>query len=122
MLKKGNNPDDAVISKKQIYEGYYGITCHLGSSGGKRVFFSSPQSQRVKVVALSNSLSRLFRMGLIRSEKFHKNKFVEAMFRGEIIKSPKPGRFYIVKLENEGIEEAKRILNLKEEHNAERAN
>lgn len=111
MVKKGNNPDDATITKKEIYEGYYHLECHLGKSGSKRVFFSSPESQRVKVVALSNSLSRLFKMGLIRPEKFYKNKFVEGVrFKGQIVKSLKPGRFYIVKLEDEGIEKAKELL------------
>jgi len=113
MVKKGhNNPNDATVTKKEIYEGYYHLRCHLGKSGDKRVFFSSPQSQRIKVVALSNSLSRLFKMGLIRPETFYKNKFVEAMFKGEIIRSLKPGRFYIVGLEDEGIEIARELLAL----------
>ena len=111
MVRKGhNNPDDATITKKEIYDGYYHLACHLGESGSKRVFFSSPASQRIKVVTLSNSLSRLFRMGLIYPEGYYKNQYVEVEYKGEKIVRNKPGRFYIIGLEDEGIAKAKELL------------
>jgi len=51
-------------------------------------------------------------MGLIYPEGYYKNQYVEIEYKGEKIMRNKPGRFYIIGLEDEGIAKAKELLAL----------
>lgn len=72
MVKKGNgcNPNNAFVSKFEIYRDHYKVACHTGKSGYQvKAYFDSPQ--RIKIVTLSRSLASLCRRNFIYKPAFH---------------------------------------------------
>lgn len=106
--KRRYNLDDGHVTKYEIYSEYYRLPVRKGKSGSVKAFFT--EDPKHIPVDLSRSLHNLFRKGLISSQRFYKNEFVDVEYKGEKYRRNRPQQFHRIFLSPEGEDKAKELL------------